>query len=220
MNSTNKRKKQRLGQLYRVLSLRALLDDSDYQIAMDLGCHDGAWLETIPAGLRIGVDLKPNISANNVCMVMADVNHLPFIKGKVDIIYALELIEHLEEEMTFSSEIARVLRTGGNLVLTTPAEDIHIFPSIFTGWISRMWGHRYRLGYSPEILRKIFNKNFSMQIRRLKSKEYLKNYLGLRLLHQVNPNLAKKYLEIIVKKDLRDPWGEHGYLLLKGERLG
>ncbi|HWO08031.1 MAG TPA: methyltransferase domain-containing protein [Polyangiaceae bacterium] len=51
----------------------------------------------------------------------ADLNQpLPEEDGALDAVLALEVIEHLENPRAFLREIARVLKPGGSLVLSTP----------------------------------------------------------------------------------------------------
>jgi 2-polyprenyl-3-methyl-5-hydroxy-6-metoxy-1,4-benzoquinol methylase len=51
----------------------------------------------------------------------ADLNQaLPEDSGSLDAVLALEVIEHLENPRAFLREIARVLKPGGSLVLSTP----------------------------------------------------------------------------------------------------
>jgi SAM-dependent methyltransferase len=53
----------------------------------------------------------------------ADLNHpLPLDDGSADVVTALEIIEHLENQYQFLREIARVLKPGGHAILSTPNE--------------------------------------------------------------------------------------------------
>ncbi|MEQ8785894.1 MAG: class I SAM-dependent methyltransferase [Pirellulaceae bacterium] len=52
-----------------------------------------------------------------------DLNHpLPWADASVDVVTALEIVEHLENQYQFLREIARVLKPGGHAVLSTPNE--------------------------------------------------------------------------------------------------
>jgi ubiquinone/menaquinone biosynthesis C-methylase UbiE len=46
---------------------------------------------------------------------------LPFDDGSFDLVLCAETIEHVRDVQLFLSEIRRVLRPGGTLALTTPA---------------------------------------------------------------------------------------------------
>jgi len=54
-------------------------------------------------------------------LLRGDLDHpLPFRDGSFDLLVCCEAIEHLEHQYAFARELARVLRPGGWLALTTP----------------------------------------------------------------------------------------------------
>jgi ubiquinone/menaquinone biosynthesis C-methylase UbiE len=53
-------------------------------------------------------------------LVCSDVSSLPFKDNFFDYVYAGEIIEHVFDVQNFISELNRVMRVGGHLVLTTP----------------------------------------------------------------------------------------------------
>jgi len=50
----------------------------------------------------------------------ADVTKLPFAEGVFDVVVCSEVLEHVEESRTAVSELVRVLKSGGDLVVTVP----------------------------------------------------------------------------------------------------
>ena len=54
---------------------------------------------------------------------VGDIARLPFANGSLDLVIASEVIEHMPEPEQVISEIARVLRAGGQLILTMPLES-------------------------------------------------------------------------------------------------
>jgi len=66
-------------------------------------------------------------------------------------------IEHIEagKERKFLSELIRVCKKKGEIILSTPSESIKMFPGFMTNYISRKWGHDKCNGYSKEELKKI-----------------------------------------------------------------
>jgi ubiquinone/menaquinone biosynthesis C-methylase UbiE len=65
--------------------------------------------------------------------VVADVTSLPFADGSFDGITCGYVLEHVPEPEKGLSEMARVLRTGGRLLLLTTEDN-------FSGaWTSRFW---------------------------------------------------------------------------------
>jgi SAM-dependent methyltransferase len=60
----------------------------------------------------------PGSGAGRVC---GDAMHLPLRDGAFDAAVALDVIEHLDDDRAAATELARVLRPGGALVLFVPA---------------------------------------------------------------------------------------------------
>lgn len=74
-------------------------------------------------GYRVfSIDLfAPANRAPGTSWICADANRaLPFRDGAFDYVLSREGIEHLEDQMGFLRNCARVLRPGGRIVLTTP----------------------------------------------------------------------------------------------------
>ena len=67
---------------------------------------------------NINIDINPLVKPN----VIADALHLPFKEEVFNLVYFTEVIEHLPKntESLALSEIYRVLKKGGILILTTP----------------------------------------------------------------------------------------------------
>lgn len=53
-------------------------------------------------------------------LVQADAQNLPFKNESFDTVLALDIIEHLYSPLEFLNEINKVLKKGGQLILTTP----------------------------------------------------------------------------------------------------
>jgi SAM-dependent methyltransferase len=53
---------------------------------------------------------------------------------KADILYTSEVIEHTPEPEAFAAAMARIVKPGGRLFLTTPAADHWAVPRKFTEW--------------------------------------------------------------------------------------
>jgi SAM-dependent methyltransferase len=68
---------------------------------------------------------------------------LPFDAGTFDLVVLVEVIEHVSDKPSLLAEIARVLRRGGRLFLTTPNPDCTSLRTEFAMW---------------RILRKIFRR--------------------------------------------------------------
>ena len=98
------------------------------QRILDIGCGTGAMLDNLkPFGEVVGADFSPE--ALQFCvtrgvespLARADVRRLPFADGSFDVVTAMDIIEHIDDDKAASREIFRVLKPGGRLFVTVPA---------------------------------------------------------------------------------------------------
>lgn len=54
------------------------------------------------------------------CLPVSDDGRLPYDDASLDVAFGVELVEHLEETERLFGEVARVLKQGGELIITTP----------------------------------------------------------------------------------------------------
>lgn len=99
-------------------------------MVLDLGCGTGYGSELLSARSRvIGVDSSTKAirfaksNYKGPAFMVADAHLLPFSKNKFDFVVSYELIEHLKKPKTFLTQVRRVLKTGGTLILSTPNRD-------------------------------------------------------------------------------------------------
>jgi SAM-dependent methyltransferase len=109
--------------------LRGLMEKLDLKdaIILDAGCGTGfARSELSRGGRVIGVDSSPEALAIASEIVgtancAAHVERLPFQGGVFDLIAALDLLEHLDDDLGALRELHRVCKPGGYLFATVPA---------------------------------------------------------------------------------------------------
>ena len=97
---------------------------------LDLGCGAGRFVAALrDAGADpVGVELsegaleraRRNVPGADLRLVGAD-GALPLEDGSVDLVWCSEVLEHVPDTAAVLSEARRVLRTGGRLLVTTPA---------------------------------------------------------------------------------------------------
>jgi len=98
---------------------------------LDVACGEGygAALLARDAARVTGVDVSPEAIAHarsvyagisNARFEVAPCTQLPLADASVDVAVSFETIEHIEEQEPFVSELARVLRPSGLLVLSCP----------------------------------------------------------------------------------------------------
>jgi SAM-dependent methyltransferase len=98
---------------------------------LDAGCGDGRYVAALAAELpprRAGVDLSERILATARARVadadfrQASLEELPFADGEFDLVLCSQVIEHVPEAGHAVDELARVLRHGGTLIISTDNE--------------------------------------------------------------------------------------------------
>jgi len=93
---------------------------------LDVGCGVGTVVNALQQASveAYGVDVsRPNIArAQRTCSrcQLYDGTHLPFPSGFFDAVGAMYVLEHVEEPEAFISELVRVARPGGKIVLSSP----------------------------------------------------------------------------------------------------
>ena len=96
--------------------------------ALDLGCGDGRLTSELDATELTAADVSP-VALERARARLSDARLvelepdavLPFDDGSFDLVLSAETIEHVRDVQLLLSEIRRVLRPGGTLALTTPA---------------------------------------------------------------------------------------------------
>ena len=97
---------------------------------LDVGCGTGGnSVALAPFGRVVGVDravgaLTRSADRPLAARVQAEATRLPFGEGSFDVVVALDVLEHLDDDVAGALEMRRVLRPGGLLVVFVPALDI------------------------------------------------------------------------------------------------
>lgn len=94
---------------------------------LDIGCGTGAMSARLGQwGAVVSADFSPlalqfSRRRNLPHLVGADATRLPFACGRFDVLVAMDMLEHLEDDRRALSEFYRVLRPGGIVIATVPA---------------------------------------------------------------------------------------------------
>ena len=99
-------------------------------IMLDVGCGTRRYESIFRSSVDeyIGLDW-PEIEDRAYPNVVGDAMRIPFMAQSIDTVLATELMEHLPSPQNFLTEVARVLRDGGTLILSVPfMEPLHEEP--------------------------------------------------------------------------------------------
>lgn len=97
---------------------------------VDIGCGTGGMLPLLRKfGTVYGLDRDASAvryarERGYAEVVQADARALPYADGRFDLTVAADLIEHLEDPAPFVSELSRVTKPGGLILVTTAAFPI------------------------------------------------------------------------------------------------
>ena len=110
--------------------LAAILRDANTpKVILDVGCGDGSALKTAAAhnpahhfaGLDWSADALHQAKTKGLTTIRGTIEtRLPIADGKADVVIMSELIEHLVDPDAALEEAKRVLKPGGDLLLSTP----------------------------------------------------------------------------------------------------
>ena len=110
---------------------------------LDAGCGSGRTLEDLVAyGEVTGIELDPDAAAAAAGRQVGDVHvgrleELPFEDSSFDLITCLDVIEHIADDRSALSELRRVAKPGGWLLVTVPA-----YPRLWS--LHDVANHHYR----------------------------------------------------------------------------
>ena len=114
--------------------MRDMIPNSQIGLALDLGCETELNAKAIQKmGCAIKrIDISPTtiekFSQNGFDGEVCDHSAaMPFEDSIFDIVYASEVIEHLEDPKGFLSEISRVLKPRGKLLISTPNSAFWVY---------------------------------------------------------------------------------------------
>ena len=97
---------------------------------LDVGCAFGFGTNQLPGRLVVGIDRsacyldRARHTYPRLALARADALDLPFADASFDAVVALDVLEHLRDPRDGIEEIRRVLRPGGQLILSVPHRGI------------------------------------------------------------------------------------------------
>jgi len=116
---------------------------------LDVGCSFGQLLRAAdeagfePVGVEMNLDTAALARSLGFDVVEGALEQAGFEEGSFDVVHLGDLIEHVPDVFGLLSEVRRVLRGDGVVILTTPNHDA-FFPRAtrrFGRWVGLPWSH-------------------------------------------------------------------------------
>lgn len=135
------------------------LDLQNGDRVLDIGCGNGYYLYLLSnLGMKLdltGLDNDENalqsvdklIGKKNIKILKGDATKLPFKNSSFNKVLISEVIEHIEDEKSTLSEIHRVLKRGGAMVLTTCNIEYPFFWDPVNWILQRMFKTHIKSGF-------------------------------------------------------------------------
>jgi len=93
---------------------------------LEVGCGEGNFLRraqkdfSFACGTDLSAEGLKNAAGHGLILTRADAQKLPYKNASFDFLVAFDLVEHLPDPGKFFAEAVRILKKGGELILTTP----------------------------------------------------------------------------------------------------
>lgn len=114
---------------------------------IDVGCGWGVTLSYLEGlghrvtGLDVGLDALGLLDRPNRNLVLGDIQNGPIpdsAKGRFDVVLALDVLEHLDDDRAALDHLLQLVRPGGMVIITVPAQ-----PELWSEF-DEIQGHRRR----------------------------------------------------------------------------
>ena len=146
---------------------------------LDIGCHSGTFTQVILS--KAGTKQIYGIDVSNSAIALAkkripygkfevgDAAKLPFKSDFFELVYCLEMLEHVDDPVAVLKEARRVLKKGGKMVLLVPSDN-KLFKLIWFVWTMyyHHWRHAHVQSYSKGLLEKVV-ENVGFKVLKVKT---------------------------------------------------
>lgn len=132
---------------------------------LEIGCGEGILLNKLkeknPNCNLVGIDINPNVnflSIPNTIIKIEDATNMSFKDNSFDLVYAVDVLEHIKDVDLAIKEIKRVLKEKGKLIISGPTETT--FYRLCRLLIKQKWilkEHYYNVN---DLNKKIIDHNF------------------------------------------------------------
>lgn len=136
---------------------------------LDVGCHSGLLTKEIIKHVKpveiYGIDIsaksieKARERIKNGKFKIADAHNLPYKNSFFDVLFCLEMLEHVDYPKIVIQELYRVLKKDGYAIILVPTDNL-LFRIIWFLWNLRypVWKHVHVQSFQNDSLDKIVKK--------------------------------------------------------------
>ena len=147
---------------------------------LDLGCHSGTFTEKILSKLKTraiyGFDISPSaiqLAQKRIPygkFKVGDAHKLPYESHYFQAVFCLEMLEHVDTPAQVISEIKRVLKKGGMVVILVPSDSI-LFKIVWFLWTLYypLWKHAHVQSFQNSSLEQLLR---AYSFRNIKSNTF------------------------------------------------
>lgn len=132
---------------------------------LEVGCGEGYGTDLLSqnAVKIIGLDMDKNTIAHaqkkygseNCVFTVHDGIKIPYENDTFDVVISFQVIEHVQDDINYISEIYRVLKRNGIFILTTPNKTYRLKPD------QKPWNRFHIREYYPHELENVLKSKFS-----------------------------------------------------------
>lgn len=94
---------------------------------LDVGVGTGRLLSHFPEARRYGIDVSINYAErlldSGAEIAVGKVEELPYIDGAFDVVFCTDVLEHVENLLTASTELVRIVKPDGILIVRVPYRE-------------------------------------------------------------------------------------------------
>jgi len=109
----------------------SLLSNNGYEKILDVGCGKGYFsyvtVKNVPVSNCYGVDIYNDFRQEEIKPFVKKISYkqlkskqFPFPSNLIDLVFSMDVIEHVEDDYMFLSEQIRVCKSGGQIIIGTP----------------------------------------------------------------------------------------------------
>jgi ubiquinone/menaquinone biosynthesis C-methylase UbiE len=210
---------------------------SDNVFALEVGCGEGygTYLLSKKATKIIGLDINKDTIAHasmkyeseNCKFKVYDGQIIPYKDNTFDVVISFQVIEHIQNETKYISEIYRVLKKNGIFIISTPNKNYRLKPG------QKPWNRFHLKEYYPNELENVLKMEFSnvkvwgirgvknvqrIEIERIKKrsiKKYFYKIFKIKIINNFKNNIINKNIKTKMNEDLVNKYSLSDFYIIK-----